>query len=395
MGPALGVALATASPSMAVVNVYLTDVPDYKWHAGCFGTACGNLMGFWDRHGFPDFYTGPTGNGVAPLDSNADHESIVSLWASKAGRDGRPAGQFGHEDDYWVGYERTDPDPYVTAGREEHSPDCIGDFIGLNQRKWTNMNGECDGNIDAYSFVYWDATGLRRTNFTPSDEAGLPTVDIPSGLRAWTEYRGSQADTFSQLADFHPDIPANTGFTFEDLKAEIDAGYPVLLFMQDAGPKWRSLPGMEKANPVIHGMLAYGYYIDDEGNNYVRYRTSWASGDNQLSRWIWANWTPEGSLNLPLRGVIGYRPLPRITSTERAQGQITLRWHGPAAQLMDSTVGEVIPLHSYVVEKTISLINPRWTAVTEPTFEQEASFTEEPGETAFYRITLLPREKAE
>ena len=143
-------------------NVLLTDVPDYTWYAGCFGTASGNLMGYWDRHGFPNFYTGPTGDGLAPLNSNGANVGIRSMWASKAGLDGRPADQFGHIDDYWLfyrddlsfSYESTVPDPFISAGRREHTPDCIGDFIGLSQNKWTNLNGECDGNIDAFSFVF-------------------------------------------------------------------------------------------------------------------------------------------------------------------------------------------------------------------------------------------------
>src|SRR6185503_15811571 len=48
------------SRASADSNVYLLDVPDYQWYAGCFGTACGKLAGYWDRHGMSDFYTGPT-----------------------------------------------------------------------------------------------------------------------------------------------------------------------------------------------------------------------------------------------------------------------------------------------------------------------------------------------
>ena len=80
--------------------VYLTGVPDYEWHAGCFGTATGNLMGYWDRHGFPEFYVGPTAGGVAPLNSFGANSGILSLWASEAGRDGRPANRPGHWNDY-------------------------------------------------------------------------------------------------------------------------------------------------------------------------------------------------------------------------------------------------------------------------------------------------------
>ena len=71
------------------MDVQLTDVPDYNWFAGCFGTASGNVAGYWDRHGFPDFYTGPTAGGVAPLSNCGTNIGIRSMWATKAGLDGR------------------------------------------------------------------------------------------------------------------------------------------------------------------------------------------------------------------------------------------------------------------------------------------------------------------
>src|SRR6266513_340502 len=85
----------------ADVDVYLLDVPDYDSYGGSLGTACGNLIGFWDRHGLPNFYTGPTANGLAPLTSVGANAGIHSLWASRAGMDGRPADKPGHIDDYW------------------------------------------------------------------------------------------------------------------------------------------------------------------------------------------------------------------------------------------------------------------------------------------------------
>ena len=158
---ALALAAFLASPGPPwPIQWYLTEVPDYSWFAGCFGTATGNLMGFWDRHGLPELYTGLAGGGVAPLNSSGDNVRIRSMWASAAGLDGRPANQPGHIDDYWdwyisngnFSYESTVADEYLRLGRPEHTPDCIGDFIGLNQKKWTNLNNECDGNISTYSF---------------------------------------------------------------------------------------------------------------------------------------------------------------------------------------------------------------------------------------------------
>lgn len=377
-------------------NVLLTEMPDYSWHAGCFGTATGNLMGYWDRHGLPDLYTGPTANGVAPLNSIGPNESIRSMWASQAGLDGRPAGQFGHVDDYWGfygdddsnSYESTDPDPYLAAGRPEHPPDCLGDFIGASQNKWTNLNGECDGNIDAFAVTYWDLTGDKRANFIPPPQGAIPVRDIPSGLLAWTQYRGYDCVVFSQLSSFNPNIATGSGFTFEDLKREIDAGYPVMLFLQGFVDSSRSLPGMRRANPDVHGMVAYGYLVTEDGFKYARYKTSWgSSGDNRLRSWNSAFW----EAFLPVRGVIGYHPLPRVTQVTRTSDSITLKWHGPSSTLYNLLSQTSVQVHRYVVERSASFDHADFQPVSEPTTALEATLPKCCDDTAFFRVRLLPR----
>jgi hypothetical protein len=369
---------------LSATSVYLTDVPDYSWWAGCFGTASGNLMGFWDRHGFPDFYTGPTSDGLAPLNSFGDNAGIISLWASQAGVDGRPSDQFGHFDDYYAAYESTDPDPYIVAGRPEHAPDCLGDFLGLSQWKWADMANECDGNIDAFSFVYWAASGEKRINFQPESVAGVPVCDLQSGLRSWTQYRGYDSAVFTQLADFNPHTPAGKGFTFEELKAEIDAGYPVLLFLQKPDEMSRSLGGQPRVNPEIHGMLAYGYVLNDDGAAYVRYRTSWASGDNRFSSWSAEPW----EAGLPLRGVIGYHPRPRLRQSLLSEGSLTLQWDGPAAELFDSSQDGTRLVHGYVVEMARSLQTPDFVPVSPVVLEHFYTLTNCPS-LAYFRIKLV------
>ncbi|MHB1307567.1 MAG: cysteine peptidase family C39 domain-containing protein [Limisphaerales bacterium] len=387
-GLALGVVQAADRPASA--HTYLTGVPDYEWHIGCFGTATGNLMGYWDRHGLPDFYTGPTAGGVAPLNSWSDR-GIFSLWATKAGRDGRPADQPGHEDDYHVHYESTAPDPYVTAGRAEHAPDCLGDFIGLNQRNWTDMAEECSGNIDGYVFVYWDQTGARRTNHVPGPEAGLPAVDLPSGLRAWTQFKGSDADVFTQLADFNPTVPPGTGFTYADVMAEIDAGYPLLVFLQPYNEFFRSFPGMEKANPSIHAMLIYGYYLADDGVERVYIKNSWGSSEfDFLREWTSDTWAPSlPEVSLPVRGVISYRPKPRITGIERVGENFAIRWHGPTAELYDAQAGVMRQPHWYQVERSVVAESVGFVPVTDPSPELSASVPVGPESAAFFRVRLV------
>lgn len=376
-------------------NVMLDGVPDYTWYAGCFGTACGNLMGYWDRHGFPGFYTGPTAGGVAPLDNLGANVGIRSMWASKAGFDGRPASEFGHIDDYWQlylnddtdSYESTASDPYKAAGRKEHAPDCIGDFIGVSQKKWTNLNNECDGNIDAFSFVFWDKQGAKRANYVPRAANAEPIPDVPSGLRAWTKYRGSEASVISQLVDFNPES-AGQGFTFNELKAEIDAGYPVLLFLQVHNELFRSLPGMPRANPRMHGMLAFGYYISADGDQYVRYKTSWgSSGVNTLSYWDGAPW----QAGLPVRGVILFHPAPQIRSFKQISGGLILEWDGPSSVLVDLFSGTGKPANWYVVEKATQLDPPDFTPVGPATAELRMSIPGCCGDdhSGFYRVRLV------
>jgi hypothetical protein len=382
--------------------VYLTEVPDYNWYAGCFGTASGNLMGFWDRHGMSNFYSGPTAGGVAPLNNCGGNIGIRSMWASKAGLDGRATDKPGHSDDYWsryvidlscgfadsYSYESTVADPYVTAGHAEHVPDCIGDFIGLSQKKWTNLANECDGNIDAYSFVFWDKSGKRRSNFSFTNTAGQYIPDIQSGFKAWARYRGYDADVFTQFSDFNPERTGG-GFTYEDVKAEINAGYPVCVYLQPTNQFFRSLPGMPKANPEIHGVMIYGYVQDNPevgASKGVIIRTSWGSGDNQIIEWSANNW-----LGLfPPRGVIGFHPKPKITQVTREAGNITIAWDGPSAQLFDYLAGTTTTVHRYQVERASTLSPPNFAAVGAPTTNRTATVPDSDAGPAFYRVRLSP-----
>ena len=390
--------ISDATPAWSAESVTITDVPDYTWYAGCFGSASGNLMGYWDRHGFPRFYIGPTAGGVAPLDSFGLNAGIRSLWASKAGFDGRPPDQPGHLDDYWeyyidevsYSYESTAPDPYVTAGRPEHPPDCLGDFTGASQNKWADLDGECSGNIDAFSFVFWDKTGSKRHNYAPPPDQNGPVRDIQSGFKAWTEYKGSSCDVFSQLAEFNPNVPPGLGFHFEDLKAEIDAGYPVLIFMQNPDEFSRSLPGNPRANPRVHGMVAYGYILTDSGAPAVRYRTSWGSGDNSLSLWTSDAW----EAGLAVRGFITYHPLPKITEVKPGKENIVIKWEGPSSTVTDSLTGASTPVNWYVVEKTQSLTNPNFAPISAPSLDHEATIPTYPDQQAFFRVKLLTPEQA-
>lgn len=371
-----------APAAQAQSDIILTEVPDYAWHGGCFGTASGNLAGYWDRHGYPDIYTGPTGGGLAPL---GEQGGIRALWTSQAGLDGRPADMPGHTDDYYVGYESTGQDPYITFGRPEHTPDCIGDFIGLSQNKWSDLNGECRGNIDAFSFVFWDKTGNRRVNhYTTNNNVYVP--DIGSGLKEWMRWRGYDADVFTQLSDFNPERTTSAGFTYEDVKREISAGNPVLCFLQRNGVYSRSLGGFPNANPEIHGVMIFGYFEDPLGgfDKGVYIKTSWGQGTTALN-WSGYNW-----LGLyPVRGVIGFRPKPKVKTISRANGNITLTWEGPASYLYDNFTGQTTgPVQRYVVQRASRLTTPDWKNVSAETTQLSATVPEPTTGNAFYRVVI-------
>jgi hypothetical protein len=322
---------------------------------------------------------------------------IRALWASQAGVDGRPANKPGHMDDYYIDYEATGSDPFRTAGRPEHTPDCTGDFIGLSQNKWTNsnqLNNECRGNIDAYSFVFWDKTGRRRTNYYTTNTSGIYIPDIASGLKEWARWRGYDADVFTQLTDFNQERTTTNGFTYEDVRREILAGYPVLCFLQPTLQFSRTVGGVPGVNPDIHGVMIYGLYSDpasgiDKG---VILRTSWGSGDNVIETWSLSNWLglPAVAGPFALRGVIGFHPKPKVRTVTRGPGTITMTWDGPSAQLYDAVAGTFISVHRYAVQRATQLNPANWIYVGTTNATRSVTLPDSAGTGVFYRVVLVP-----
>jgi len=372
-----------ASGVRAETNRYLLDIPAYDWHYGCFGTASGILMGYWDRNGYSNLYTGPTGGGTAPLSDAGTNEGIRSLWATEAGFDGRSATNYGHVDDYYVEYESTAADPWHSRGYE-HPPDCVGDFIGLNQNRWTNLNGECNGNRDGWAFNYFDTSGARRVNFTPGPEAGLPARDIQSGLRAYMQHCGYDAMSFSQLVDIWDDTPAGTGFTFQDVVREIEAGYPLLIMLHD-----HVYQAADGYNPDVHGEVICGYRVTDAGVQQVRVRTGWDSNTNSYDLKRWANEKWYAWFGSWPRGVIGLRPRPQVTSAALSGGVLRVRWAGPQARLYDAVSDTVRTLHWYVVQGATTLTGGEFRTLSPATADLSLTLTNFPTEIGYIRIRHL------
>jgi hypothetical protein len=207
-------------------NVTLLTVPAFDWVFGCSATAGAMIAGYYDRTGYPNIYTGPTNGGLMPLtnaswgtwtDGSGAQRAQCPLSATRNGLDGR-VGR-GHVDDYWVSYDSTDDDPFVTNGWEEHTHgDCTGDFMKTSQ---TTNHGNSDG---ATSFYYYNSNGALTAEDMETFE--IQNEDGGYGLKLFFESRGY---TVTQLYNQRIHERVEGGFTFEQYQQEIDAGRPVLI----------------------------------------------------------------------------------------------------------------------------------------------------------------------
>jgi len=212
-------------------------------------------------------------------------------------------------------------------------------------------------------------------------------------LREWTRFKGFDAEVFTQLADFNPMTPAGKGFTFEDVKREIEAGYPFMVFLQSYNQFQRTVQGVAGVNPEIHGMMVYGYQefqLPDGNFSYVRCRTSWGTGDNVIYAWTSDPWVA-GILSV--RGVIGYRPKPKVMRIQHDGAQITISWQGPSAQVRHALAGTTTLAHRYAIEKSSALAGAPWTTVGSITTDLSTTIPADGDAMAFYRVKLLGPEE--
>jgi hypothetical protein len=236
--------------------VKLSDVPAFDWSYGCSATSGAMMAGYYDRTGYDDMYTGPNNGGVCPLNNGTWGLGECPLSATHQGIDSR--GIKGHVDDYWVGYLDPGPDPFKASWTEHNYGDCTGDYMRTNQSNY----GNSDGSTTFYYFI--NGAPIRCSDLEPGtqDDGGC-------GLRHFFESRGyTVLDEYNQLI---ADLGLTYGFTWEQYKAEIDAGRPVLIHI---------------ANPDEgHTMLAYGY--DDDPGRTMYIHDTWNHDEWEME---WADW---------------------------------------------------------------------------------------------------------
>ncbi|MBW2740736.1 MAG: hypothetical protein JRE64_18255, partial [Deltaproteobacteria bacterium] len=243
-------------PDIAAGTNTISNVPAMTWCFGCSATSAAMMFGHYDNSDYIDMYTGPTNGGVFPMTNevwgtvviNEETRALCPLSATRLNLDGRTI--MGHVDDYWINFGNPGPDPFIDSWTEHTHGECTGDYMGTNQSSFSNTDGS--------TTFYYYPDGSPLYDYIPGDSTKR---DGCHGLRLFAESRGYTVDTnFSQYIYGHE---GNTqGFTFDDFKAEIDAGRPVLIQVEG------------------HTMLGYGY--DDTGS-IIYIHDTWDYSDHSMT----------------------------------------------------------------------------------------------------------------
>jgi len=261
------------------------EVPAMSWSFGCTPTSATMICGYLDRHGYPDMYTGPVNGGVFPL-TNAiwgpsfEGNGQCPLTASQEGLDGRTTK--GHKDDYYHKYG-SNVAPYYGSWKEHAPQDSLADFMGTSMfQKY--------GSTDGSTWIWTNQDGSPVYDFTEYDDTQR---DGMHGIKLFVESRGySVASDGQHSLNYNQLIygyNGNTkGFTYDQYKAEIDAGYPVLIQVRG------------------HTMLGVGY----TGTDQIIIHNTWDYNKHTMT---WGG-VYEGMQHYAV-GVIHLNPAPTPTPT--------------------------------------------------------------------------------
>ncbi len=231
----------------------LSDVPAFDWSYGCSATSAAMIAGYYDRTGYANMYTGPTNGGVMPLDNSAWGSGECPLSATHQGYDGRTTK--GHVDDYWISYGSEGPDPWDGNWAEHTYGDCTGDFMKTNQ--WINPSYEF--NVDGSTAFYYHTNGSPIYG-SDMENYGVEDEDGGYGVKLFYESRGyTVSNMYNQ---YIIEYGATYGFTYDQYKAEIDAGRPVMIHLQG------------------HTMVGFGY---DDATNLIYIHDTWDYADHTMT----------------------------------------------------------------------------------------------------------------
>ena len=218
----------------------LPNAPDYDWWYGCSPTSAGMMMGYYDINGYGGLTYDDLVPGATAETSNYGNSSaaVNSIIASA-----------GHIADYWTGYGNSGDDP-MAAG---HANNSLADFMGTSQDAFGNSDGATT------FFNYTDGSRLYGSNIQALGASYYNRSGM-YGMYEYVQYAGytiALGSIYNQYTDnYH-----GAGFSFEDFKAEIDAGRVVMIHVTG------------------HSMFAYGY--DEDGN--ILFHDTWTEGEKSMA----------------------------------------------------------------------------------------------------------------
>lgn len=229
--------LSTHGSAIASIVSYnqgfnLSNTSNYDWWHGCSPTSAGMMMGYYDRNGYGGYnYDKLVPGGVAEASTFGAGPYLANAAIASPG----------HIADFYSGGNNTSGDD---VAQPWHPFDCIADFMGTSQDAYGNANGWT-------SFTYWS----NGASYTEADSAAGEGM---YGIGQYVEYAGYDAATlYNQFIDTEN---LTYGFTLAEYQAEIDAGRPVMIHVDD------------------HSMLGYGYV--DETTTINVYDTWGPAGQN-------------------------------------------------------------------------------------------------------------------
>lgn len=237
----------------------IANFPSFDWVFGCSAVSGAMIAAYYDRGFYPNLYTGPTNGGVMPLTDTSwltwsdgvETYPNNPLIASHNGLDGRISK--GSIDDYWIEYNSSSQDPYISGGWTQHSwGTAIGDYMKTSQSAYGNSDGST-------SFYNWTSSPDKLT-CEQMVSNNISQDDGTFGRKQFYEARGyTVTDCYNQKTDNN-----GGGFTLNNFKAEIDAGNPVLLNLQG------------------HSIVGYGY-----NGSTIYIRDTWDSDPSQTYTMPW------------------------------------------------------------------------------------------------------------
>jgi len=194
----------------------LPGVPSYLWRHGCGPTAAGMVIGYWDAHGWGDLVPGSAGS---------QGSAVNDMIANTA-----------HYNDYSLPIDSGSSilDDKSTLGGA-HTSNCVADF----------------------QHTSWSVDGLAY-GWTYATTSIFATYGISYGMKAYTQLMNGAYGATVKTEYWAGNIES----AWTKLKAEIDAGYPVVLLVDSDGDGYTD-----------HFICAVGYDDSTGTKKYICYNT--------------------------------------------------------------------------------------------------------------------------